>query len=319
MIRRRTFVKGMVAATGAAAVTGSWLAFSDGRTARWSRRLLGDFRRSAAPAPFKPSPAGWSDNQITFAWLGHSTVLINFYGVRILTDPVLAPRIGISTPFGTLGPKRYIAAALSPEQLPPIDVVLLSHAHYDHFDTPTLATLDRGTWIATAKATADVLDGRFANVNELAWGGHATYHGPKGELEIQAIEVKHWGERFPSNKPRGYNGYILRREGKSVLFGGDTALTAAIAAARPGGPYTAAIMPIGAYQPWIRNHCTPEQALEMANTMRARYILPVHHQTFKLSDEPPLEPIQRLTAALHQEPERLGWSQIGQTFVCPAI
>ena len=161
--------------------------------------------------------------------------------------------------------------------------------------------------------------GRFANVNELAWGGHATYHGPKGELEIQAIEVKHWGERFPSNKPRGYNGYILRREGKSVLFGGDTALTAAIAAARPGGPYTAAIMPIGAYQPWIRNHCTPEQALEMANTMRARYILPVHHQTFKLSDEPPLEPIQRLTAALHQEPERLGWSQIGQTFVCPAI
>jgi L-ascorbate metabolism protein UlaG (beta-lactamase superfamily) len=279
--------------------------------------LLGDFRRPVAPAPFKPNPASWSDNQITFAWLGHSTVLINFFGLHILTDPVLGSRAGISTGLGTLGPKRFIAPALSAKELPPVDVVLLSHAHYDHFDTPTLSALNRGTWIATAKGTSDVLDGRFSNVNELAWGGRATYHGPKGELEIQSMEVKHWGERWPSNKSRGYNGYVLRREGKAVLFGGDTARINTFASARSGGPYAAAIMPIGAYQPWIWNHCTPEQALEMANAAQARYILPVHHQTFKLSDEPPLEPIQRLTEALQKEPERLAWRQIGETFVCP--
>jgi L-ascorbate metabolism protein UlaG (beta-lactamase superfamily) len=77
-------------------------------------------------------------------------------------------------------------------------------------------------------------------------------------------------------------------------------------------------MPIGAYQPWIWHHCTPEQALAMANAAGANYIVPVHHQTFKLSEEPPLEPIERLQAALDKEPERLALRQIGETFVCPA-
>jgi L-ascorbate metabolism protein UlaG (beta-lactamase superfamily) len=281
------------------------------------RRLAEDTRRSIAVAPLKPDPARWSDNQITFAWLGHSSVLINFFGVRILTDPVLGSRVGISLGLGTLGLKRLTATALTVKELPPIDVVLLSHAHYDHFDTATLSQLPRTAWIGTAKATADVLGGRFAAVNELAWGERATFHGRQGDLEIQAIEVKHWGERWPSARIRGYNGYILRREGKSLIFGGDTALTEAFAATRSQGPFLAAIMPIGAYDPWIRNHCTPEQALEMANMARANYILPVHHQTFKLSNEPALQPIERLTAALSHEPERLAWKDIGSTFICP--
>ena len=73
-------------------------------------------------------------------------------------------------------------------------------------------------------------------------------------------------------------------------------------------------MPIGAYQPWIWNHCTPEQAVEMANAAGADYIVPIHHQTFKLSDEPRREPIERLEAALQHEPERLALRQIGETF-----
>ena len=76
-------------------------------------------------------------------------------------------------------------------------------------------------------------------------------------------------------------------------------------------------MPIGSYDPWIRNHCTPEQALAMANAAGARYIVPIHHQTFRLSDEPLTEPIQRLTEALEREPERLAVRQIGGTLVCP--
>ena len=74
-------------------------------------------------------------------------------------------------------------------------------------------------------------------------------------------------------------------------------------------------MPIGAYRPWIWNHCTPEQAVEMANAANAQYIVPVHHQTFKLSDEPMEEPIERLKVALDHEPERLALKQVGETFV----
>lgn len=299
-------------------MAGSWLNFSNSRAARWGRRLIAESRRAITPAPIKPNPARWRDDAITMAWLGHSTVLINFFGVRILTDPVLGSRVGISTGLGTIGLKRLVAPALSFKELPPIDVVLLSHAHYDHFDTATLSKLPRHTWIATAADTSDILGSGFDHANELKWGQSALFRGPQGGLEVEAIEVKHWGQRWPSRKPRGYNGYILRRDGKALLFGGDTARTPAFSALRSKGPFAAAIMPIGAYRPWIWNHCSPEESLEMANMAGARYIVPVHHQTFKLSDEPALEPIQRLNKALAREPERLALHEIGETFVLPA-
>lgn len=306
-------------AGGTAVATGStawWLAVSKQRAARWARRLIEDAQRRIEPAPVKPNPAEWSDRNITMAWLGHATVLINFYGLNILTDPALGSRVGISLGVGIAGPKRYISPALQVNELPRIDVLVLSHAHMDHLDLPTLRRMPRGTWTATAKATSDLLDARRLSFTELGWGNRAKYRGPKGDLEVEAIEVKHWGQRWPSEMPRGYNGYILRREGKALLFAGDTALTPTLGSIRARGPFAAAIMPIGAYQPWIWNHCTPEQALTMANAAGASYILPVHHQTFRLSDEPRNEPIERLEKALEHERERLAWRRIGETFVC---
>src|SRR6266566_759630 len=94
--------------------------------------------RPISPASAKPGPSKWSDAQVTLAWIGHSTVLINFFGVIILTDPVLFPRIGIRLPGFTIGPKRLTAPALSFDELPKIDLVLLSHAHFDHLDLRTL-------------------------------------------------------------------------------------------------------------------------------------------------------------------------------------
>jgi L-ascorbate metabolism protein UlaG (beta-lactamase superfamily) len=264
----------------------------------------------------KPTPAAWSDNQITLAWLGHSTVLLNFFGVHILTDPVFANRVGISLGFGTAGPKRYIAPALAGRELPAIDLLLLSHAHMDHMDLPSLRHLGPGKFTVTAKVTGDVLaSARLQQIHELAWNERTTLRTAKGELEIQAFEVKHWGQRWPSEVERGYNGYILRREDKAVLFAGDTALTPLFKNLRSQGPFEAAIMPIGAYNPWIWNHCTPEQALSMADAARARFIVPVHHQTFRLSDEPMTEPLERLQLALHREPERLALRRVGETFV----
>jgi len=315
---RRRFLTCCAAGTGAAVGgTALWLGSSRQRAARWIRRIYADAQRDILAAPVKPTPALWSDNNLTFAWLGHSSVLINFYGILILTDPALANRFGISLGVGTAGPKRYIAPAMRFSELPPVDILLVSHAHMDHLDLPTLRKFPAATFTVSAKVTQDLLRAAgLKHVTELGWNERTTFRGPKGELEITAIEVKHWGQRWPSELERGYNGYVLRREGKAVLFAGDTALTPALADCRSKGPFEAAIMPIGAYRPWIWNHCTPEQAVEMANAAGARYLMPVHHQTFKLSDEPMNEPIERLQVALEHEPERLALKQIGETFVC---
>jgi L-ascorbate metabolism protein UlaG (beta-lactamase superfamily) len=185
-------------------------------------------------------------------------------------------------------------------------------------DLPSLGHFPAQTFTVTSKTTTDVLAGTgLTQVTEMNWGDRTKFRGANGELEIEAFQVKHWGKRWPSELERGYNGYVLRREGKAILFGGDTAHTPLFSEIRSRGPFEAAILPIGAYQPWIWNHCTPEEAVELANMANARRIVPVHHQTFRLSNEPMLEPIERFEAALEDEPERIALRQIGGTFVCP--
>src|SRR6266850_5437421 len=221
---RRNFVKGILAGIGAG-IGGAtfWISYSKGRGARWMRTLIADARREIVPAPVQPDPSKWSDNHITICWLGHSTVLINFFGVNILTDPALGRRVGISLGIGTAGPKRYIAPALTAKQLPRIDLVLLSHAHMDHMDLPTLARLGPQTQVITAKLTEDVVAGSGAKkISELGWNKSRKLQFANGGLEITALEVKHWGQRWPKELERGYNGYALKREGKALLFGGDT-------------------------------------------------------------------------------------------------
>lgn len=318
---RRKFLRYAAITAAATAAGGAWLATSERFAARLTRRLLADSKRNILPAPGQPSPATWADNAVTICWIGHATVLINFYGINILTDPVFADRCGVSLGIGTAGPKRYYLPALGLNDLPRIDLVLLSHAHMDHLDLPTLARVARGVPVITAKATSDLLTGTKAKqITELAWNENSTLPTDRGELQVEAFEVKHWGKRWPREKiERGYNGYILRREGKAILFGGDTAETSLFCDLRSRGPFEVALMPIGAYQPWIHAHCTPEQAMAMANDAGARYVVPIHHQTFQLSDEPMGEPIERLQAALQREPERLALQKIGETFVCPGV
>ena len=270
--------------------------------------------REVLPAPHTPAPGSWADNAITLAWLGHATVLINFYGVRILTDPAFSERVGIGLGIGTLGPKRYVAPALRFDQLPQVDLVLLSHAHMDHMDLPTLAKFKTSQVVITAKDTSEIFAPTgLKPLSELAWGDATTFKTARGELRVEAFEVNHWGRRFPNDKPRGYNGYVLRREGRALIFGGDTAKTPLFRNLRSGGPYAAAIMPVGAYNPWIHAHCTPEEALQMTDDAGAERIAPIHHATFKLSDEPMTEPLERFEKAVEQERDRLLFRQIGDT------
>jgi len=276
--------------------------------------------RGTPPAPaVRPEPHTWSDGAITGSCLGHSTVLMNFLGVRVLTDPVFSTRVGPGLAPLVLGPKRYLQPALKPREFAAPDVIVLSHAHFDHFDVASLRKFSRDTPVVTAHATGDLLRcRRFRNVHELAWGESVTLATRGGELTITAIEVAHWGARMMRDDHRGYNGYVLERAGASVCFAGDTAYTPAFARLNnPRRPLDLIMMPIGAYDPWIRAHCSPEQAVAMADQAGAKYFVPIHHETFRLSAEPMAEPAARLRAALADEPERLLAVNVGETFRVP--
>ncbi|HUB81063.1 MAG TPA: MBL fold metallo-hydrolase [Bryobacteraceae bacterium] len=276
------------------------------------KRISEDRKREIQAAPERPRPEAWSDVGLHAAWIGHSTVLLKIDGTTILTDPVFSDRAGIDLGIATLGVKRLVAPALEIAELPKIDVVLLSHAHFDHFDKPSLRALrNRATTVVTAAKTADLLAaGRYARVQELGWEERVRV----GPLEIRAFRVNHWGARMRKDVYRGYNGYTIEAGRYRVLFGGDTAATDAFRKQRSARAFDLAIMPVGAYNPWIRYHCTPEQAWQMAADAGAEFVLPVHHQTFQLSSEPYYEPIERLLEAAGQSADRVAVERIGQEF-----
>ncbi|MGZ8899602.1 MAG: MBL fold metallo-hydrolase [Limisphaerales bacterium] len=268
-----------------------------------------------------PTPLTWDNNKITASLLGHATVLINFEGLNIITDPVLFPRIGAHSMFGTLGPIRRQASALTPSALPKIDLVLLSHAHMDHFDLRSLNALKGNVTAVTARNTADlVAKTRIKKTTELGWGGKTVVKSANGDCdaEVEAFEVKHWGARLRHDTHRGYNGYIVSRNGKKIIFGGDTAMSEGFKGIHGKGPFEFACMPIGAYKPFIWSHCNPEQALQMANEAGAKHVLPMHYYTFRFGRELSNEPIERLQTALNGETDRLGWREAGETFVLNA-
>src|SRR5262249_34471184 len=182
----------------------------------------------------------------------------------------------------------------------------------------TLRCFDETTSVITARATSDLLKGtRFSDVSELDWGQSRSLSTAAGEIEITAFPVKHWGARTRRDTYRGYSGYLIERNGHRLIFAADTAMTENFAELRRHRAIDVAIMSIGAYNPWIQSHCTPEQAVQMANAAGARFIVPVHHQTFRLSFEPFREPIERFETALSKTPERIALREIGQTFVLP--
>ena len=291
---------------------GFWISSSDRLGARVVRGVVAETSRKILKPDLIPTPSTWDSNRITAAWLGYATVLLNFYGVNILTDPVLFKRIGADALVGTIGPKRLIAAPLQPAQLPNLDLVLLSHAHMDHMDMASLRALPGNPRSVTAHDTADLLyEAKLKSPKSLRWGERAIVSTAKGDIAITAFEVKHWGARWKVDRYRGYNGYVLEREGKKLIFGGDTAWTSSFARLHAQGPFEMAMMPIGAYQPWIANHCTPEQAVRMANAAGAKKFLPIHFKTFPLGREGVIEPMERLEAAI--EKERIALKDVGET------
>lgn len=280
---------------------------------RFWERFSSDLKRSILPAPHHPNFENWrAGSGLHAAWIGHSTVVLSIDGFTIVTDPVFSRRVGVNVGPVTIGIKRLVEPATPLSHIPHPDLILLSHAHMDHFDLPSLKLLqNRQTAVVTAENTSDLLAvRRYGSVQELRWNESVRI----GPATVRAFEVNHWGARIQSDTHRGYNGYVVEVNGRRILFGGDTAWTDTFRPLRALGPIDLAIMPIGAYNPWIRAHCNPEQALKMADDAGAEYVLPVHHQTFQLSREPYLEPIERLLTAAGAHSHRVSTQQIGQEF-----
>lgn len=306
---RRSFIAGV----SAAGVLG-WLHDSPSLSARVIRGTIDDIQRKVTRIA-TANLSGWSDQTVDVCWVGHATVLVNFYGVHILTDPVLFDRVGAQLGICTVGRKRLVAPAVDPFRLPRIDLVLLSHAHMDHMDLPSLACIPENARVVTAPKTSDILVSQpFQNPVELKWGEKTLVETASGKIEVEAVEVKHWGARWKIDDYRGYVGYLLKRGGKSILFGGDTAYTDAFGELRPR-KIDLAIMPIGSYGSRSGNHCTPEESVQMIDACGADYVVPVHHSTFPIGKEPLEEPLIRLEEAIAAD--RIAIRQIGQTWRLP--
>lgn len=278
---------------------------------------------SMMPLKHKPTPDLWRNDTVTAAWIGHSTILINMFGTVILTDPVFSRKIGIRFLGATIGVERMTSTALMLEEIPKPEIVLLSHAHMDHCDYPTLAALTEqypGTIDAIcAYNTADVIDDlQWKSLTTLDWNNTYELHG----IMCTAMEVLHFGWRYPweddrrrgqMKRGRSYNAYMLEKNGKTVVFGGDMAMHPHFKK-YSSKSVDLAFMPIGAYDPWVQNHCNPEEAIAMAQHFNAKAVAPMHCMTFKQSNEPFAEPILRFLA----EAERTGiipaWKFIGETY-----
>jgi L-ascorbate metabolism protein UlaG (beta-lactamase superfamily) len=247
---------------------------------------------------------------LTATWIGHATTLLQVGPLNVLTDPMWSER---ASPLQFLGPRRRTAPGVALEELPPIDLVLISHDHYDHLDRRTVGRLLRHS--PDVRWAAPVGVGRYLKkFGATAIGEHGWWDRETASdlgVSVACTPARHFSGRTPWRRNNTlWCGWILRAHGHSVFFAGDTARHPEFGEiARRFGPFDLSLMPIGAYQPqWMMKpvHMNPEEAVESYGDVAAVHrergwappaMLPIHWGTFKLSDEPLDEPPRRLTTA----------------------
>jgi N-acyl-phosphatidylethanolamine-hydrolysing phospholipase D len=247
-----------------------------------------------------------TDGELRVTWVGHATHFVQLPGLNLLTDPMWSAR---ASPVPWIGRRRFVPAAPALSELPSVDAVLLSHDHYDHLDRPTVVALRRRfgrdlPWFVPLGHRRWLERVGFRNVAELDWWDE--HELPHGRFRVVATPARHWTRRTPwSTNRRLWCSFAIlpsRDRKPRVFFGGDSAYASVFGeiGARLG-PFDAAILPIGAYEPrWFMgsSHANPEEAVRIYEDLGGSgAFLPNHWGTFRLTFEDPLEPPQRLRAA----------------------
>ena len=240
-------------------------------------------------------------DELGVTFIGHSSFLLQIGGRRVLVDPVFAKRLIL------LRRQRWPGLLL--EELPPIDAVLLTHAHMDHLNVASLRRIVRATRRLTGQApevivptgVEDLVAGLgFRQTRGMAWWDEVHVQG----LRVTMTPCKHWGARMFRDTHRGYGGYVVEAAGHSVYHSGDTAYFSGFREIGARLHPQVALLPIGAYFPdsYRVVHTSPEEALRGFVETGAERMVPMHFGTFQLGREPMDEPVERLT----KEAERLG-------------
>jgi N-acyl-phosphatidylethanolamine-hydrolysing phospholipase D len=243
--------------------------------------------------------------ELTITWVGHTSFLIQMSGLNILTDPIWSER---ASPVQFAGPRRWVAPGVDFDRLPPIDVVILSHDHYDHLDADTVSRIaaryPAASWFAPLRVGPFLRQRGAREITERDWWDGADV----GSLQLTCVPAQHFsGRSLRRRNETLWCGWALRSEHHSVLFAGDTALHPEFSSiASRCGPFNVAILPIGAYEPrWFMGsvHMNPEDCVEAARQLSGgragdRIIVAASHWgTFKLTEEPMNEPPMRMKAA----------------------
>ncbi|MGA2003933.1 MAG: MBL fold metallo-hydrolase [Terriglobales bacterium] len=226
-------------------------------------------------------------------FIGHSTFFLQIGGMNVVIDPNFARWLFVL--------KRLRQPGLHLRDLPPMDVVLVTHAHFDHLHRQSLRTIARQTRRETGTAPTLVVphhvfdlvsDLGFKKIIELEWWNTHL----QGQLEVTHVPSRHWGARVLKDSHRGYGGYVLRAGKHSVYHAGDTAYFSGFREIGERLSPELALLPIGAYDPpQFRNvHTSPADAMQAFLDLKSRWMIPMHYGTFRLSHEPIEEPLQLL-------------------------
>ena len=237
----------------------------------------------------------------TVTWIGHSSVLVQTGGRNLITDPMFSRR---ASPFPFAGPRRHQAPGIALRDLPPIDLVLISHSHYDHLDLPSVRALSRQPGGPPCFAVPLGLERWFrrrlphADVVALDWWESREVAG----VSVTLVPVHHWSARTPwDGNSNLWGGWAAEREGFRFFFSGDTAYSHDFAeVGRRLGPFDLAAIAIGHYEPrWFmrNNHVNPEEAVRIHREIGARRSLGIHWGTFERLTPEPIDQAPRDLAA----------------------
>lgn len=283
-------------------------------------------RQSPDPVTFpltENDPAFLKSNrtETTLTWVGHSTFLLQWEGLNILTDPHFTER---ASPVSFAGPKRYTVPGLTPDQLPDIDVVIISHDHYDHLDIKSVQLLYERqkekppVFLVPLKLKDWFADNGIPIADELDWWDQRQVAG----LTFHCVPVQHFSGRSLTNRNSTlWCGWVMESaSGHRVFFAGDTGYSKDFTDIRNRlGTMTLSLIPVGAYDPrWFMQsmHVNPEEAVQIHEDVGSVYSVGMHWGTFILTDEPMTEPPARLAEAMIKkglDPAAFSVMQHGET------